>query len=139
MYEVEFRSPVSVKQCYNCQSLGHSAKTCWSKQKYLICSEYHSHKAYPRKAKCANCKGHMLHLTKGVRNTKNRHSGNMWSMTKKAYASIVSQNTLPQPKATSEVFTLTAKQLNKFVATVIIQIAQPQVCYPNPKQDTLDL
>ena len=29
VYEVEeFRSPVSVKQCYNCQSFGHLAKTC---------------------------------------------------------------------------------------------------------------
>ena len=28
-------------------------------------------------------RGHMLHLTKGVRNTKNRHLGNMWSITKK--------------------------------------------------------
>ena len=27
--------------------------------------------------------GHMLHLTKNVRNTKNRLSGNMWSITKK--------------------------------------------------------
>ena len=32
-----------------------------------------------------------------------------------------------------------AKQLTKFVANVVIQIAQPQVCYPNPKQDTLNL
>ena len=29
VYEVEeFRSPVSVMQCYNCQSFGHSAKNC---------------------------------------------------------------------------------------------------------------
>ena len=28
-------------------------------------------------------RGHMLHLTKSVPNTKNRHSGNMWSITKK--------------------------------------------------------
>ena len=28
---------------------------------------------------------HMLHLTKGVRNTKNRHSGKMWSITKKKH------------------------------------------------------
>ena len=27
----------------------------------------------------------------------------------------------------------------KFVANVAIQIAQPQVCYPNPKQDMFDL
>ena len=28
-------------------------------------------------------RGHMLHLTKGVRNIKNRHSCNTWSITKK--------------------------------------------------------
>ena len=34
---------------------------------------------------------------------------------------------------------ITAEQLTKFVATVVIQVAQPQVCYPNPRQDMLDL
>ena len=37
VYKVEeFRSPVLVTQCYNCQSFGHSAKNCRSKQKCLI-------------------------------------------------------------------------------------------------------
>ena len=45
VYQVEeFRKPVSVMQCFNCQSFGHSAKNCRSKQKYLICGERHSHK-----------------------------------------------------------------------------------------------
>ena len=52
--------------------------------------------------------------------------------------SAVSQNTLSQAK-TTRTFTFTAEQLTKFVADVVNQIAQPQVCYPNPKQDTLDL
>ena len=56
----------------------------------------------------------------------------------KSYPSVVSQNTLLQPKP-SQAFTFTAEQLTKFVANMVIQIAQPQVCYPNPKQDTLDL
>ena len=54
----------------------------------------------------------------------------------KTYAPTVSQNTLLQPK-TNKTFTFTAEQLTKLVANVAIQIAQ--VCYPNPKQDTLDL
>ena len=58
---------------------------------------------------------------------------------KKTYASTVRQNTLPQPKTSNETFSFTAEQLTKFVANVVIQIAQPQFCYPNPKQDTLDL
>ena len=57
----------------------------------------------------------------------------------KSYASVVNQNTLQRPKNTNETFSFTAEQLTKFVANVVIQITQPQVCYPNPKQDTLDL
>ena len=53
-----------------------------------------------------------------------------------SYAKVAGQNSLPQPKTQQ---TFTAEQLTKFVANVVIQIAQPQVCYPNPKQDTLDL
>ena len=54
------------------------------------------------------------------------------------YASIINQNSLPQAKPIMR-FSFTAEQLTKFVANVVIQIAQLQVCYPNPKQDTLDL
>ena len=39
----------------------------------------------------------------------------------------------------NETFTFTAVQLTKSAANVVIQIAQPQVCYPNLEQDTLDL
>ena len=56
----------------------------------------------------------------------------------KSYAAVVSQNSLPQPK-TTQTFQFTAEQVTKFVANVAIQIAQPQVCYPNPKQDMLNL
>ena len=62
VYQVEeFRRPISITQCFNCQSFGHSAKNCRSKQKGLICGESHSHKGCPnreaKKAKCANCSG----------------------------------------------------------------------------------
>ena len=56
----------------------------------------------------------------------------------KSYAAAVGQNCLTKPK-TSRTFLLAAKQLTEFVTNVDIQIAQPQVCYPNPKQDMLDL
>ena len=56
-----FRQPVSITQCFNRQSFGHSTKNCRSKQKCLIWGESHSHKGYPnreaRKLKCTNCKG----------------------------------------------------------------------------------
>ena len=70
VYNVEeFRAPVSVMQCYNCESFGHSAKTCRSKQKCLICGENHSHKECPnrelRKPTCANCKGPHVASYKG--------------------------------------------------------------------------
>ena len=78
---------------------------------------------------------------------KSRHSGNMNIKralrqhvvnNQKTYATTVSQKSHPQPK-TQQTFQFTAEQLTKFVASVAIQIAQPQVCYPNPKQDVLDL
>ena len=42
----------------------------------------------------------------------------------------------PQPKG--DTFSFTADQLVKFVATVAIQIAQPQVCYTNAPKDAVD-
>ena len=39
----EFRAPISVQQCYNCQNFGHSAKNCKAKIKCVICGEGHSH------------------------------------------------------------------------------------------------
>ena len=42
VYKVEeFRQPVSVRQCFNCQCFGHSAQNCKSKQKCVICGENH--------------------------------------------------------------------------------------------------
>ena len=57
----------------------------------------------------------------------------------KTYPSTVRQNTLPQPKMSNETFSFTAEQLTNFIANVVIQIAQPQVCYQNQTQDMLDL
>ena len=88
VYKVEeFRQPASVRQCFNCQCFGHSAQNCKSKQKCVICGENHSHKGCPKKKQNSpsmpTVQGHMLHLTRGVPNIKSRHSGNMWSTTKK--------------------------------------------------------
>ena len=81
----------------------------------------------------------MLHLMKGVRGIQKQAFRQHMVNNQKTYASVVSQNTLPQPKTTNEAFTFMAEQLTNNVANVVIQIAQPQVCYPNLKQDTLDL
>ena len=45
---------------------------------------------------------------------------------------------LTQPKS-PQTFQFTGEPLTTFVANVVIQIAQPQVCYPNSKQDMLGL
>ena len=143
VYKVEeFRAPISITQCYNCQCFGHMAKTCRSKQKCLICGENHSHKGCPsresRKPTCANCKGPHVASYRGCLEYKKQAFRQHVVSSQKSYASVLSENTLLQPKLT-QTFTFTAEQLTKFVANVVIQIAQPQVCYPNPKQDTLDL
>ena len=52
IYRVEdIRTPISIEQCWNCQSFGHSAKTCRSKTKWLICGEGHHHKGCPDREK----------------------------------------------------------------------------------------
>ena len=80
----------------------------------------------------------MLPLTEGVRNIKKQAFRQHVVSNQKSYAAAVSQNPLPQTQ-TSQTFQFTADQLTKFVATVVIQVAQPQACYPNPRQDMLDL
>ena len=82
--------------------------------------------------------GHMLHPTKGVPNKKKQAFRQHVVNHQKTYAAVVGQKSLTQPN-NSQTFQFTAKQLTKFVAYVVIQIAQPQMCYPNPKQDMLDL
>ena len=111
----------------------------WIKKNCLICGGNHSHKGCPsresRKPTCANCNGPHVASYKGYKKQAFRqHVIN----NQKTYASVVSQNILPQPQKL-QTFNFTAEQLTKFVANVVIQIAPPQVCYPNPKQDTLDL
>ena len=143
VYQVEeFRRPISVTQCFNCQSFGHSAKNCRSKQKCLICGESHSHKGCPnreaKKAKCANCSGPHVASYRGCWEYKKQTFRQHVVSNQKSYAAVVSQNPLPQTQ-TSQTFQFTAEQLTKFVATVVIQVAQPQVCYPNQRQDMLDL
>ena len=131
VYKVEeFRTPISVKQCYNCQSFSHSAKNCMSKQKCLICCESHSHKECPnketRKPKCANSKGPHVASYKGCPEYK-----------RQAFRQhVVSNQKSPR---TPQTVSFTAEQLTKFAANVIFQIVQPTVCYSDPKQDMLDL
>ena len=143
VYQVEeFRRPISVTQFFNCQSFGHLAKNCRSKQKCLICGESHSHKGCPnreaKKAKCANCSGPHVASYRGCPEYKKQAFRQHVVSNQKSYAAAVSQNPLPQTQ-TSQTFQFTADQLTKFVATVVIEVAQPQVCYPNPRQDMLDL
>ena len=143
VYQVEeFHKPVSVMQCFNCQSFGHSAKNCRSKQKCLSCGESHSHKGCPnkeaRKPKCANCKRPHVASYKGCPAYKKQACQQHVVNSQKSYATAIGQKPLTQPK-TPQTFQFSAKQLTIFVANVVIQIAQPQVCYPTNKQDMLDL
>ena len=66
----EFRAPISVWQCYNCQNLGHSAKNCKAKITHVICGEGHLHKGCPNREKSNQnvliAKDHMLLTLKGI-------------------------------------------------------------------------
>ena len=56
----------------------------------------------------------------------------------KSYASILKQNSVLPPQLKGDTFSFTADQLVKFVATVAIQITQPQVCYTTAPKDAVD-
>ena len=137
----EFWSPVSVQQCWNCQSFGYSAKTCWSKTKCFICGESHHHKGCPnrekKQPKCAHCKGPHDVSYKGCPAYKKQAFRQHVVDNQKSYAAILRQNTAP-PQPQDKTFTFSAEQLVKFVANVAIQVAQPQVCYINSPQHAID-
>ena len=100
IYRVEeFRTPISVQQCWNCQSFGHSARTCRSKTKCFICGESHHNKGCPNKENSSQnvsiAKGYILHPTKGVQRTKNRHLDNMWWTVKKHLPQFYAKTWLP--------------------------------------------
>ena len=97
VYQVEeFRRPILVTQCFNCQSFGHSAKNCRSKQKCLICGESHSHKGCPnreaKKAKCANCSGPHVASYRECPEYKKQAFRQHVVSNQKSYAAAVSQN-----------------------------------------------
>ena len=141
IYKVEeFWSPVSVQQCWNCQSFGHLAKTCRSKTKCVICVESHHLKGCPnrekKQPKCTNCKGPHVASYKGCPAYKKQAFRRHVVDNQKSYAAILCQNMAP-PQPQDKTFTFSAEQLVKFVANVAIQVAQPQVCYINSPQHAI--
>ena len=142
IYKVEeFWSPVSVQQCWNCQSFSHSAKTCRSKPNVLSVGRATITKdALTERKSSQNAltvKGHMLLLTKGVQRTKKQAFRQHVADSQKSHGAILCQNTAP-PQPQDKTFTFSAKQLVKFVANVAIQVTQPQVCYINFPLDAID-
>ena len=141
IYRVEeFRTPISVQQCWNCQNFGYSAKTCRSKTKCLICGEGHHHKGFPNKEKkqpkCANCKGPHVASYKGCPAYKKQAFRQHVVDSQKSYLSVLCQNSAP-PQPQDKAFRFSVEQLIKFEANVAIQVAQPQVCYANPNRTQL--
>ena len=100
IYKVEeFRSPVSVQLCWNCQSFGHSAKTCRSKTKCVICGESNHHKGCSnrekKQPKCTNCKGPHIASYKGFPAYKKQAFRQHVVDNQKLYAAILHQNSAP--------------------------------------------
>ena len=83
-------------------------------------------------------KDHMLQTTEGCPAYKKQVFWQHVVDNQKSYASILKQNSTPTPQPRGYTFTFTADQLVKFVATVAIQIAQPQVCYTTAPKDAVD-
>ena len=114
----EFRQPVSVRQCFNCQCFGHSTQNCKSKQKCVICGENHSHKGCPKKEakqpKCANCSGPHVACYKGCPEYKKQAFRQHVVNHQKSYAAVVSQNShlhAAQKHTNFPVYSRTANQI----------------------------
>ena len=139
----EFRAPISVRQCYSCQNFGHSAKHCQTKPN-VSSAEKATHikdaKIERKKQpKCANCRGPHVTNYKGCPAYKKQVFRRRVVENQKRYASILKQNSAPPPpQPKGHTFSFTADQLITFVATVAIQVAQPQVCSTNAQKDAVD-
>ena len=83
-------------------------------------------------------KDHMLQTIKGVQLIKKQVFHQHMADNQKSYASILKQNSALPPQPKGDTFSFTADQLVKYVATVAIQIAQPQVCYTTAPKDAVD-
>ena len=90
-----------------------------------------------KQAKCTNCKGPHVASYKWCPAYKKQAFRQHVVDNQKSYASILCQNLAP-PQSQDKAFTFLADQLVKSVANVVIQVAQPQVCYANPTQDAID-
>ena len=88
--------------------------------------------------KCANCKGPHVANYKGCPAYKKQVFHQHVVDNQKSYVSILKQNSALPPQPKGDTFSFMADQLVKFVATVAIQIAQPQVCHTNAPTDAVD-
>ena len=91
-----------------------------------------------KQPKCANYKGPHVANYKGCPAYKKQVFRQHVVDNQKSCASISKQNSAPPPQPKGDTFSFTADQLVKFVATVAIQIAQPQVCYTNAPKDAVN-
>ena len=131
----EFRAPPSIRQCYHCQGFEQSAQNCRKQPVCLICGEGHSHKQCTKtKPKCGNCKGPHVVSYKGCPHYKNQAFRQHVVSSQKSYASVLKSSS-PQ-NAPSMSFS--AQKLIEFVTTVVVKVAQPQLCYSNLSKGTTE-
>ena len=88
-----------------------------------------------KQPKCSNCKGPNVANYKGCPAYKKQVFHQHVVDNQKRYASILKQNSAPPPQPRGDTFSFTVAQLVKFVATVVIQIDQPQVYYSKDAVD----
>ena len=94
--------------------------------------EAHLHKNCPNKEKrspkCANCRGPHVANYRGCPAYKDQAFKQHVVQNQVSYASILKEASPPPPNST---FNFTAEQIVSLVTSVVIQIAQPQLCTKN--------
>ena len=110
--------------------LPHSAQNCRRQPLCLLCGEGHSHKdqeCIKMEPKCRNCKGPHLASYKRCPYYKSQVFRQHVVSSQKSYASVLNSSLFQNAPSMS----FSAKKLIQFATTVVVKVAQPQLCYSN--------
>ena len=128
----EFRTTLSIQQCFKCQGFRHRAPNCTKKNRNVLCVvKLILTKAVPtgkKNPKCASCRGPHVANCRGCPAYMDQAFRQHVVQNQVSYAFIPKQASPPPP---SNTFNFTVDQIVSLVTNVLIQVALPQRCTKN--------